>query len=364
MSYYDQKKAELEDTLKKLKETQGVFDKAFEALKKEKIKIEEDKSAVMQLAKERQMGFPWLAKAYDEYFELQDKSMVNFLKYKEHPALKASEIVDEYSKMRRAAEKKERQARHIINLYESVAPFLIDFREETEIDENEEGVFYDWDEDEKQDPAINYLTKDEYRKLSSAEKNQLALDRFLERGKSNRLIGRLYERYIGYLYEEKGFDVQYIGAIKGVEDLGRDLLCRKGREVIIIQCKNWSQFKTIFEKHIFQFFGTVYEFQHENPSLKVKAIFVTTTSLSELARRFAHDFGIQLDENHKFDKNYPCIKCNIGQRSSEKIYHLPFDQQYDKIKIEKDKGEFYCKTVVEAEAAGFRRAFRYKGIRK
>jgi hypothetical protein len=30
------------------------------------------------------------------------------------------------------------------------------------------------------------------------------------------------------------------------------------------------------------------------------------------------------------------IKCNISKRSGEKIYHLPFDQQYDKVKIVND----------------------------
>jgi hypothetical protein len=40
--------------------------------------------------------------------------------------------------------------------------------------------------------------------------------------------------------------------------------------------------------------------------------------------------------------------------------HLPFDQQYDSTKI-KNKGEFYAVTVAEAEAAGFRRAFKWFG---
>ena len=47
-------------------------------------------------------------------------------------------------------------------------------------------------------------------------------------------------------------------------------------------------------------------------------------------------------------------------RNGEKIYHLPFDQQYDKTKLEKKYGEFYCKTVKEAEDSGFRRAFRHQ----
>ena len=72
--------------------------------------------------------------------------------------------------------------------------------------------------------------------------------------------------------------------------------------------------------------------------------------------------GIGLEEKHKFNKEYPSIKCNISQVNGEKIYHLPFDQQYDNTKIETKHNEFYCTTVKEAEKAGFRRAFRYKGL--
>ena len=52
-------------------------------------------------------------------------------------------------------------------------------------------------------------------------------------------------------------------------------------------------------------------------------------------------------------------QCNIGKQG-EKIYHLPFDQQYDKILIDK-QGEFFAHTVKEAEEKGFRRAFRWSG---
>jgi len=142
--------------------------------------------------------------------------------------------------------------------------------------------------------------------------------------------------------------------------LGRDLICKKGKEYIVIQCKNWSKFKTVYEKHIFQFFGTVFQYKDENPDKEVTAIFYTSTKLSELARRFSKELNIKLEENYKFDFNYPSIKCNVSRVDKTKIYHLPFDQQYDKTKIEKGRGEFYCKTIKEAEDAGFRRAFRHK----
>jgi len=37
---------------------------------------------------------------------------------------------------------------------------------------------------------------------------------------------------------------------------------------------------------------------------------------------------------------------------------------YDKVRIEVDKGEFYCGIVAEAEKAGFRRAYRWCGVKK
>ena len=140
-----------------------------------------------------------------------------------------------------------------------------------------------------------------------------------------------------------------MGIFKGYEDLGRDLICRKSDEVLIVQCKNWSQFKTIYEKHIFQFFGTVFQYKDTYPNKKVRGIFYTTTQLSDLAKRFAKELGIELVENHNFDQNYPCIKCNINPSTKEKIYHLPFDQMYDKTKLYM-KDEFYCRTVKEAES--------------
>jgi hypothetical protein len=298
--------------------------------------------------------------AISKYEEYRDDELSDHLATKKHPARKAAETVKEESKKRREAEYKWRTTNALLEYYESIAPFLLDFKDEIIETEDDAKVLSDYTEREKADPTTNYLTKQEYRKLSKTERNQMALDRFWQRPKSKRLIGRLYERYVGYLYEEQGYKVDYYGIYKGYEDLGRDLLCRKGKELIIIQCKNWSQFKTIYEKHIFQFFGTVFQYKDSNPGKKVKGIFYTTTQLSDLARRFAEELGIELVENHVFDQSYPCIKCNINPSTKEKIYHLPFDQMYDKTKVDK-KGEFYCQTVKEAESKGFRRAFRWRG---
>ena len=42
-------------------------------------------------------------------------------------------------------------------------------------------------------------------------------------------------------------------------------------------------------------------------------------------------------------------------------FALHFDQQYDTIKIELDRGEEFFMTVKEAEDKGYRRAWRLRG---
>lgn len=324
----------------------------------EKTQAQKDENLWKNTMLEKSSGFPSLINLIDEYEALRDNEVSNFLLTKSHPSPKGAEVVKIEAARRRKAEQENRKTQAVIEYYENIAPFLVDLKDDIA---PEDSTFEEYTDEERQDPAINFLTKEEYRKLSPGIRNQMALDRFWQRPKSKWLIGRLYERYVGYLFEEQGYEVDYVGIFKGYEDLGRDLICTKGSDLVIIQCKNWSQFRTIYEKHIFQFFGTVFQYKDENPKKKVRAIFYTSTKLSDLARRFAKELGIELKEELKFDKTYPVIKCNISKVDGSKIYHLPFDQQYDNTKIEKRHGELYCATVEEAEKLGFRRAFRWSG---
>lgn len=318
------------------------------------------KEGVIQMAKERQIGFPWLAKAYDELFKLEEQLATYFLENKSRPALKAAEAVREQSQLRRIAQRDYKIARSIIEYYEHIAPYLQELREEVEDPTQEDRNYSEgYSEEELQDQATRFLTKEEYLKLPSFKKNQLALERYWKRPKSKVEIGKVYERYIGSLFESDGYDVEFFGINQGKEDLGRDLICIKDKNVAVIQCKYWSDFRTIYEKHIFQFFGTVFQIRDQYPGKNVHAVFYTTTQVSPLARRFASELNIQLVEGFKFNPDYPAIKCNISKEGT-RIYHLPFDQQYDRVKIEPSKGEFYAMTTLQAEEKGFRRAFRYR----
>lgn len=59
------------------------------------------------------------------------------------------------------------------------------------------------------------------------------------------------------------------------------------------------------------------------------------------------------------DLNPPLIKCNINAKG-EKIFHLPTDKFYYKVKINPGDGDAYVHTVAEAESLGFRRARSFK----
>lgn len=225
---------------------------------------------------------------------------------------------------------------------------------------------------EYEDRREKYLSKEEWLQLSETEKSQLALDRYNERRKrTNAQVGRDYEEYIAYLFRKqlKGCEVIMFGEQRGLSDLGRDLIVRHKEKAYIVQCKRWSVDREIREKHIMQLFGTTIEYcwdakkkgihPLEIVGKTIIPVFVTTAQLSETARQFAEKLSVTVAIEPNGD--YPQIKCNVG-REGEKIYHLPFDQQYNKVIIEPEKGEFMAWTVEEAEQRGFRRAKKYYNV--
>lgn len=296
----------------------------------------------------------WVADIYADYECASDAARVNYLRTKSPAApAKASEIERDYKQSKRYWVRRAKAAEYQLHLYESQFPELESFKEITPDDLPDESNNFS-----ESDPALSWLSNDEYETLPLVDKFQLALDRYKARNKKKWEIGIDFERYIGYQYYLDGYRIEQHGAIHGLNDLGRDLLVSKGSEVIIIQCKRWGAEKTIHEKHIFQLYGTVVAYQIENPNKKVIGLFICTCSLSDTAKRFADFLGVQYKENASIG-DYPLIKCNINRTTKERIYHLPFDQQYDRVVISPNSEECYAWTVQEAEDKGFRRAWRW-----
>jgi len=340
--------------------------KQIEAMKKQN---EQDRKAIKHLAEEKSQGFPWLAKAYADYFHLQNLNLAENLENKSHPARTSSEKVRKVGQERRNIEEKLRIAQGVINYYQDLFPFLEEFLGEPDEETLRKVLSRNIEEPIKDvgeigiDPVRIYLSslsEEEYKKLPSAKRNQLALDRYWTRPKSKWQLGRDYERYIGYIYEKDGYSVYYQGILEGYDDLGRDLIATKQFKTVIVQCKNWAQHKKIHEKHVNQLYGTVIKYIIDHPNENVGAILYTTTVLSERAKEFAKHLKIGIAEKFSLGK-YRSIKCNVSRRTEEKIYHLPFDQQYDRTLIEEERTECYVETCEEAEKLGFRRAWRWRG---
>lgn len=191
--------------------------------------------------------------------------------------------------------------------------------------------------------------------LSTVDGRQAELDRYKQHDKTNWEIGLEYERYIGYLYEQKGLDVSYAGASLGRRDMGRDLIVRSEDRVHIVQCKCWGHEKILHEKHIFQLYGSTAMFQLQNPKASTQALFFTSASLSDIAKECADALNVRYHEQIPLQK-HPLVKCNISEARG-KVYFLPFDKDYDKISMISSKGDLYVDTVKEAEQRGFHYAY-------
>lgn len=324
-----------------------------EKVKKSKglIKAYDQTNADMEQALQMKVrAYPYFAKVIADqktmHFEEATKSLLS----KRRPAFKEARRITELKKETRAILEKSKVLEYKLAYIEEMFPNINDI-----FDFENATSDFELETDENTDRVRYYLSHEEYAQLSVSEKNQLALDRYIEGRKSKWQIGRDYEIYIGYLCEKEGFSVSYTGVIKKLEDMGRDLIVNKDNAAYVIQCKNWSQRKIIHEKHIFQLFGSVVEYNLDHRQ-KAQGVFVTTTELSPMAVKVAKELNIHVV--HIEMGNFPRIKCNIG-KSGEKIYHLPFDQQYDKVVVDATKGECYTFSVKDAEAKGFRRACKY-----
>lgn len=358
--------AEAKEQIEDFKELQRELDETLAELRSELRALREEadsevadaRQILESMIEDRVAAVDVVAGAWADYEDALASTRAAVLEEKERPAMAAASELRKKGKRYAALRREAKHARWLLELYEWNFPWLADLRDEGTLGEYFASVETEPQVETEDDPVSRWITRDEYASLSSADRNQRALDRYLKSRKASWQVGRDYERFIGYLREQEGCKVSYFGIFEGLDDLGRDLLAEKGDELEVIQCKRWSAHKTIHEKHVFQLFGTVVAARIEHPKKTVTGTFTTSTKLSDRARRFADELEIKVEQEVPL-REYPRIKCNIG-RGGERIYHLPFDQQYDTTIIEPERGERWESNVAEAERAGFRRAWRWR----
>ncbi|MCH8269701.1 MAG: restriction endonuclease [Planctomycetes bacterium] len=311
---------------------------------------------------------PSLVRWAETLEEERDEAIASALEWKKRPAYKGAEETRIARSIARQAKREFRLAMNRVDFYESLAPWLAEYTDLTVselIDAMREEEEAKASAERGEDPLTLWVPKIEWKKLSPPERNQKALDRYCdpERRRTPWAAGIDYERYVGYMYEQSGFAVEYRGATRGREDQGIDLICEDRIRILIIQCKRLSLDKElpVRENTVAQIYGSAEFHRMCSDKLKpVRPVLVTTYQLSDEARRFAEHLKVEVKEFFKL-KPHPMIKCNISHIDGEKIYHLPMDQQYDRVIVGDREGEFYASTVEVAESAGFRRAFRWMG---
>ena len=358
LKYQQQRKLQLDELDQKLAERHRNCVFLETNLSSRQKKLDEQEDFIHKLLNSNPATAPFFAKQFADYLHLQDLKDVNYLQAKPHPAFTAAEKVREIAAQKRTLQQQCKLQEYQLTLYETIFPWLSDFKEISSEDLQQFAESEIAPESEYSS-LKKWLSPQEYRSLSSDDRLQLALERYSKRQKSNWQIGIEYERYVGYCYEKKGYRVRYNGATEGLEDMGRDLIISKDKKMYVIQCKRWSVEKTIHEKHIFQLYGTTILQKMEHPDCTVGSLFITTTSLSDLAKSCADYLDITVVENFPL-KEYPLIECNVS-KYGDQIYHLPFDQQYDRVIINPSDGDFYASTIAEAESKGFRHAWRWSG---
>ena len=321
-----------------------------------------NKDLVFQSLKDsNEKGIVRIASLLSDHELVQCDISSQYLKAKIRPALVEAQRIDQ---LKRETKKYIEQYRIMLYKYEAllgIFPELSLYVEDFETIKELSNIEKVKDLQEDYDRVNNYLSKEEYLKLGVNERNELALSRYVNgRNKSNWQIGRDYEMYCAHVYRTHGWTADAFGIEKGLNDMGRDIIAWKDKDLHIIQCKYWASGKVIHEKHIAQLYGSVVEFAISMESYLSKRemtptpVFITNIDLSKTAKKFATRLGVKV---FKWDiGEFPRIKCNIN--NGGRIYHLPFDQQYDRTKIE-NEGELYAFTVKEATSKGFRRAFRH-----
>lgn len=299
------------------------------------------------------------------------KESEEFMMYKSRPAYTSAEIV---SQLRGKTRTHIAEYKKMLYKYEFIISAFPEIKwyaeNDSELLDIAEYISYSELQDGR-DRAQDYLSAEEWRNLPDTERNQLALDRYVQkRKKSAWAIGRDYEMACAFVLRRKLYSVEMHGIEKKLSDLGRDLIATRGYrdlsgmykcDILVIQCKCWGKEREIRENVIMQLVGTTlaYKIQHNylnSKSVNVIPVLMTPkfSVLSDTAKRFAHILGVRVLVQELAE--FPRIKCNIN--GGNKIYHLPFDQQYDTAQI-KNEGEFYAYTVAEAAEKGFRRAFRH-----
>ena len=134
---------------------------------------------------------------------------------------------------------------------------------------------------EKENIEKTVITKKK-RIYSDEEKKAYAL-----RMKELKEKGKAYEEFIAGYYKLEGYSIYLNGIKKGKKDKGIDIICTKDEELILIQCKNWSENSKykIGHKDLKAFVGCCTDYVNENKLFdkKIKLKFIASNNIIDIS---------------------------------------------------------------------------------
>ena len=183
----------------------------------------------------------------------------------------------------------------------------------------------------------SFLPSDERRMNSTHEPGAL----WKNFASNNAGINKRYRIYIGWLYENIGWNVDY--------SCGKNLISRKDNRIIITLPESVA---TIDLENMYSLLGVAMEYKLDNVPKIVSAICITSSTLISRVKNLVHKFNITVRENFYF-RNFPCVRCKADIRG-QRVYYVPDNEEYLSVHINLDVGDKYCRSAREAESMNFK----------
>jgi len=140
-------------------------------------------------------------------------------------------------------------------------------------------------------------TKKKYKKRTNTRDSKELYQKNIKKGKE-------YEDKVGLYYEQKGYEVEYRGAKYGRKDKGIDLIAKNKKEILFIQCKNWTGKNSITHNIAKEIYGNCSIYVKKHKMENDKNMFILAIPSKEILSKAAEHVFIQ---NYK-DCRYKIIK--------------------------------------------------------
>ena len=186
--------------LQKERSKENEYKKVFIETVEKRFASESTAQDVTQNERKKQWYYSMVAEAA----ALEATISAQILRLKKRPAVsKAKEIEGPIKEKIVKLTKENARLRLELKIFDEHFPEYAEIREH--ILDSEEALFETSEDGDKTDRVRKFLTAAEYERLDETSRNQLALDKYISRNHSQQEIGRLYERYLGYLWESRGY---------------------------------------------------------------------------------------------------------------------------------------------------------------